>query len=127
MDVRQNRAYTREHEWVRLEGNIAYIGITDHAQEALGAIVFAELPPEGKVLQAGDSFAVLESVKAASSVYTPVAGHVVFVNRTLDEKPELLNETPYEQPIVGISPVDEAMLAGLMDAEAYTAFVASGG
>ena len=127
MDVRQNRTYTREHEWVRLEGNIAYIGITDHAQEALGAIVFAELPQEGKVLEAGDSFAVLESVKAASSVYTPVAGNIVFVNRTLDEKPELLNETPYEQPIVGISPVDAVMLAGLMDAEAYTAFVASGG
>ena len=127
MDVRQNRTYTREHEWVRLEGNIAYIGITDHAQEALGAIVFAELPPEGKAVEAGDSFAVLESVKAASSVYTPVAGNIVFVNRTLDEKPELLNETPYEQPIVGISPVDAVMLAGLMDAEAYTAFVASGG
>ena len=127
MDIRQDRVYTRDHEWVRLEGNTAYIGITDHAQEALGAIVFAELPPEGEKMEAGDSLAVLESVKAASAVYTPVAGTVVLVNRALDDKPERLNEDPYGNHIAGIAPVDAAMLAGLMDAEAYEAFVASGG
>jgi glycine cleavage system H protein len=127
MDVRQDRMYTREHEWVRLEGNTAYIGITDHAQEALGAIVYAELPPDGKEMKAGDSLAVLESVKAASSVYTPLAGKIVSVNHALDDKPELLNEAPYENHIAGISPVEVVMLAGLMDADSYTAFVASGG
>jgi glycine cleavage system H protein len=125
MDVRQDRMYTREHEWVRLDGNTAYIGITDHAQEALGAIVYVELPPEGKELEAGDSLAVLESVKAASSVYTPFAGEVVFVNRALEDKPELLNEAPYEHHIAGVFPVDALMLAGLMDAEIYEAHVAS--
>lgn len=127
MDVRQDMKYTREHEWVRMEGDTAYIGITDHAQEALGAIVYVELPLEGKEMEAGDSFAVLESVKAASSVYTPFAGKIVFVNRALEEKPELLNEEPYEQHIAGISPVDQSLFSGLMDAESYTVFVASGG
>lgn len=127
MDVRQDRMYTREHEWVRLEGDTAYIGITDHAQEALGSIVYVELPVEGKEMEAGDSLAVLESVKAASSVYAPFAGKVAFVNRALEDKPELLNEEPYEQHIAGITPVDPSMISGLMDAESYTDFVASGG
>jgi glycine cleavage system H protein len=119
--------YTREHEWVRLDGDTAYIGITDHAQEALGAIVYAELPPDGKEMAVGDSLAVLESVKAASSVYTPLAGKVVSVNHALDDKPELLNEAPYENYIAGIAPVEAGMLSGLMDADSYAAFVASGG
>lgn len=126
MATKNDRMYTKEHEWVKVEGNVAYIGISDHAQEALGAIVFVELPAEGKVLAAGDAFAVLESVKAASSVYTPVAGRVVSANRALDPNPELLNDAPYEQHIVAIE-MSGSLPSDLMDAAAYDAFVASEG
>jgi len=125
MNVRQDRRYTKEHEWVMLEGDVALVGITDYAQETMGAIVFVELPQEGKTFSMGDSFAVIESVKAASSVYSPVSGRVTSMNRTLEDKPELLNEEPYDQPLVGFSPVDAAQLEGLMDAVAYQAFLAS--
>ncbi len=123
MDIRQDRRYTVEHEWVKVEGDVALIGITDHAQENMGAIVFVELPAEGKVFKAGDSFAVIESVKAAASVYAPLGGQVTRINRALEDKPELLNEAPYEQPIAGISPVDASMLSGLMNADEYRAFL----
>lgn len=126
MGTRQDRMYTKEHEWVRVEGDTAFIGITDHAQEALGDIVFVELPPEGKTMIAGDVLAVLESVKAASSVFAAVSGNVVAVNKALEDKPELLNEAPYDQFIAGLAPVEAVMLDGLMDADAYDAWVATG-
>ena len=96
MEIKQDRLYTQEHEWLRQEGNRLYVGISDHAQEALGAIVFVELPAVGKVLPAGAAVAVVESVKAASSVYTPVGGTVLEVNAQLEEQPEMLNEAPYD-------------------------------
>ena len=127
MDIRQDRMYTKEHEWVRLEDGVALIGISDHAQEAMGAIVFVELPAEGKQIALGATLAVVESVKAASDVYSPVAGKVVRVNRSLDQTPELLNEAPYEQFIAALAPEGGILPGGLMTPDEYAAFVAANG
>lgn len=126
MEIKQDRLYTQEHEWLRQEGNRLFVGISDHAQEALGAIVFVELPAVGKVLPAGAAIAVVESVKAASSVYTPVSGTVVEVNSQLEDKPELLNEAPYDAWIACLEGTS-AFPEGLMDASAYADFLAENG
>ena len=115
--------YVASHEWVRLEpdGSLT-IGITDHAQAALGDLVFVEAPEAGRVLKAGDSCAVVESVKAASDVYAPVAGTVTAANPALTDAPELLNSDPYGAGwICRIEISDPSELDGLMDAEAYRA------
>ena len=93
--IPENLRYTKEHEWVRLEGDLATVGITDHAQEALGDIVYVELPEVGRVVKAGEAFAVVESVKAASDVYAPVAGEIIAVNERLQDEPQLVNTDPY--------------------------------
>lgn len=121
-----DRKYTGEHEWILFEGENARVGITAHAQEALGDIVYAELPAVGDSFAAGDSFAVVESVKAVSNVYTPVGGEIVAVNEALDANPELLNEAPYEN-YIAIFKVNEVDEAALMDAAAYDAFIAEQG
>jgi len=115
--------YVKSHEWVKLEadGSIT-VGITDHAQHALGDLVFVETPKVGRKLAAGEACAVVESVKAASDVYAPIAGEVTEVNAALANAPETLNSDPY----VGgwmwkMKPVDAADVAGLLDAAAYTA------
>ena len=95
MSIPEELQYTRSHEWVRIENDTATVGITDHAQEELGDIVFVELPEEGATLQAGDSFGTLESVKAVSDLYAPVGGEVVEVNEALNDSPEKINEDPY--------------------------------
>ena len=95
MNVPEELQYTKSHEWVRTEGDTATIGITDHAQEELGDIVYIELPEESATFEAGDSFGTVESVKAVSDLYTPVGGEVVEVNTTLDDSPEKINEDPY--------------------------------
>jgi glycine cleavage system H protein len=87
--------YTRTHEWVRREGDTATVGITDHAQDELGDVVFVELPEEGATFGAGDAFGTIESVKAVSDLYAPVGGEVVEVNSALDDVPEKVNEDPY--------------------------------
>jgi glycine cleavage system H protein len=87
--------YTKTHEWVRREDDVATVGITDHAQEELGDVVFIELPEEGASFDAGDSFGTIESVKAVSDLYAPVGGEVVEVNETLNDSPERVNEDPY--------------------------------
>jgi len=122
----KDRKYTRDHEWVLVEGKNARIGISDHAQDALGDIVFVELPAVGDSVGAGTSFAVVESVKAASEIYTPVGGKVVEVNEALENQPELINADPYGAfiAVIEIAELDEA---NLMDADAYDAFVASEG
>lgn len=125
MEIRQDRLYTKEHEWVRQEGNRLYVGISDHAQEAMGAVVFVELPAIGKVLGAGDACTVVESVKAASSVYMPVAGTVAEVNTALEDQPELLNEAPYESWIVCLACSGD-LPDSLMDGAAYEAWLAEG-
>lgn len=95
MSVPQDLQYTKSHEWVRMEDDVATIGITDHAQEELGDVVFVELPEEGASLSAGDTFGTIESVKAVSDLYAPMGGEVVEVNGALDDAPENVNEDPY--------------------------------
>ncbi len=95
MSVPEELFYTRTHEWMRREGDIATVGITAHAQDELGDVVFVELPETGATFGAGDSFGTIESVKAVSDLYTPVGGEVVEVNETLNDAPEQVNEDPY--------------------------------
>jgi glycine cleavage system H protein len=100
--------YTKSHEWVRIEGDTTTIGITDHAQDELGDVVFVELPDEGATFDAGESFGTVESVKAVSDLYAPVGGEVVEVNSTLEDAPENINEDPYgEGWIVKLRTADE--------------------
>ncbi len=118
--------YTKSHEWVRDEGDgIVSIGISDHAQELLGDLVFVELPEADTTLAAGDECAVVESVKAASDVYSPLDGEVIEANETLADAPEAINEAPYDNWIFKLKLSNPAQLDELLDAEAYTALVAA--
>ena len=111
MNIPEDLQYTKSHEWVRMEGDTATIGITDHAQDELGDVVFVELPDEGATFDAGESFGTVESVKAVSDLYTPVGGEVVGVNSALEDAPENINEDPYgEGWIVKLRTTDEADL-----------------
>ena len=111
MNVPEDLQYTDSHEWVRIEGDTATIGITDHAQDELGDVVFVELPDEGATFDAGESFGTVESVKAVSDLYTPVGGEVVEVNSALEDAPENINEDPYgEGWIVKLRITDRADL-----------------
>jgi glycine cleavage system H protein len=119
------KRYTKEHEWVNIEGTTAAVGISHHAQEALGDITFVELPAVGKVLKAGDPIGVVESVKAASDIYSPVSGTVSEVNSNLDSSPELINQSPEADGwICRLSDVTAADADNLMDEAAYQAFIA---
>jgi glycine cleavage system H protein len=116
--------YTRDHEWVRLEGDVAVVGISKYAQEQLGDIVYVELPEIGKKLAKGAEAAVVESVKAASEVYAPVAGEVVAVNETLTDEPAKVNESPEVSGwFVKLKPANPTDLDALMDETAYKAFL----
>jgi glycine cleavage system H protein len=111
LNIPEDLQYTKSHEWVRIEGDTATIGITDHAQDELGDVVFVELPDEGATFDAGESFGTVESVKAVSDLYTPVGGEVVEVNSSLEDAPENINEDPYgEGWIVKLRTTDEADL-----------------
>ncbi|SDF98167.1 glycine cleavage system H protein [Onishia taeanensis] len=117
-----NLRYTESHEWILDNGDgTVTIGITDHAQESLGDVVFVDLPEVGQELGAGEEFGVIESVKAASDLYAPLAGEVVEVNEALEDAPETVNEAPYEGGwIAKLKLADEGELSKLLDAEAYT-------
>lgn len=120
MNIPDNLRYSASHEWVREESDgTLSIGITDHAQESLGELVFVELPEAGRRLAAGDACAVVESVKAASDVYAPIAGEVVARNEALAEAPGQVNKDPYAAWLFRIKPADGARADNLMDAEAY--------
>ena len=123
MNVPEELRYTTDHEWARLEeGGRVRIGITDYAQDALGDVVFVQLPEVGASYASNDTFSEVESTKSVSDVYAPLAGSVVEVNGELVESPELLNEDPYgEGWICTMEPADEAAYAGLLDADAYRA------
>ncbi len=125
MNVPTDLRYTSEHEWVRSEpdGTLA-VGITDHAQAALGDLVYIELPDVGRTLKAGDACAVVESVKAASDVYAPVGGEVVAVNAELPDAPEKANDDAYASWFFKVKPSDAGELAKLLDAKAYEALIA---
>jgi len=120
--------YTKEHEWVRLDGEIATVGISDHAQAQLGDIVFVELPEVGRTVSRGDAMAVVESVKAASDIYAPVAGEVVEANEKLNDDPALVNSGAESDGwFCRIRLADAGEVEQLMDAGAYKAFVESMG
>ena len=120
MNVPKDLKYTDSHEWVRTEADgTVTIGITDHAQAALGDLVFIELPAVGRKLAAGEASAIVESVKAASDVYAPLAGDVVAVNADLTGAPEKVNESAYEAWLYRLKPADPAALAKMLDAAAY--------
>lgn len=124
MKTLQELKYSREHEWVKVEGNRAYVGITDHAQDALGDIVFVELPEVGDEIEAGGILGTVESVKAASDIYAPISGRVVEVNEELENSPEKINETPYEAWIAILEISDPSELEDLMSAKEYEKFCA---
>jgi glycine cleavage system H protein len=126
MTVLEDLMYTREHEWIRMEGTSARIGITDYAQDHLGDVVFIELPTVGGRLDAGATLASLESVKAVSEVFMPFAGVVLAVNTTLESHPELLNEDPYASWIARVAFEERPDGAAVMDAGAYRALCAEG-
>ncbi len=116
--------YTSEHEWIRIEGDTAWIGITEYAQNALGDLVYVELPEVGRTLEKGDDFAVVESVKTAAEVYTPVSGEVVEVNDNLPDNPEQIKAGIEEGWIAKIKIADPAQLDDLMDESKYEEFKA---
>jgi len=116
--------YTKEHEWARLEGARVRVGITDFAQDALGDVVYVDLPEVGAAVQAATPFGEVESTKSVSDIYSPVTGTIAERNPLIEERPELVNEQPYEDGwLIVVSVADEASLEGLMDAAAYRSFV----
>ncbi len=119
MKIPKDLYYTETHEWVKVEDGIAYIGITDYAQDSLGEIVFVELPEENDQITQFSEFAAIESVKAASDLNAPVSGVIVAVNEELEDNPELLNEEPYENWIIKVEIEDETELNKLLNAEEY--------
>ena len=124
MNVPQNLRYNSSHEWVLLEGDIATIGISDHAQEELTDVVFVELPPVGKSVDVGDPTAVVESVKAASDIYAPVSGEVVEVNNEVEANPALVNTDPYGKGwIFKLKVKNAAQIEALLDAAGYEALI----
>lgn len=124
MNFPTNVKYTSEHEWIRVEGDIAYVGITDYAQEQLGDIVFVDIQTEGETLAAGDTFGTIEVVKTISDLFIPVAGEVLEQNEALADQPELVNKDPYgEGWLIKIKPAADADFDALLDAEAYKALV----
>ncbi len=114
--------YSESHEYVKVEGNFGFIGISDYAQHALGNVVYVDMPDVDDEVSAGEEFGAVESVKAASDLIAPVSGVVVEVNEALDDQPELINEDAYENWIIEVALADKSELDNLMDAKAYTAF-----
>jgi len=124
MDIPKELKYTKEHEWAKEEGDTALLGITDFAQHSLGDVVFVELPEVGTQLKKGEAFGSVESVKAASDIYSPLSGEVIEINSELEDHPELLNESPYENGwIIKIRVSDSGESAELMNEAQYAEFV----
>ncbi len=124
MNIPAELKYTNDHEWVRMEGDVAYIGITDYAQGELGEIVFVDVPSEGDTVAQGEVFGSIEAVKTVADLLMPIEGEVLELNPDLDEQPELVNDAPYEGGwIVKVKVADASQLEGLMDAAAYKAFL----
>lgn len=118
--------YTKEHEWAYVEGKIATIGVTHHAQDALGEVVFVELPAKGKILKRGDTFGVVESIKAVSDLYSPLSGKVLETNTSLSDEPGMTNQDPYNKAwMVKLELQDPSELTGLLSADDYKKLVES--
>jgi glycine cleavage system H protein len=125
MRVPENLLYSKDHEWIRVEGTKGFIGISDYAQHHLGDIVYIELPEMDREVLSGEDLGVIESVKAVATLFTPASGVINQVNEELEESPELLNQDPYENWIAAIELSDQGELAQLMNAEAYAAYCAT--
>lgn len=123
MNIPSDRQYAKSHEWVRLEGDTATVGITDHAQAELTDVVFVELPETGRTVTAGEPSAVVESVKAASDIYSPVSGEIIEVNTALESDPALLNTDPHEGGWIFKIRVAGELPSDLMDGSAYGEFI----
>ena len=124
MNCPENVKYTSEHEWIRLEGEVAYIGIADYAQEQLGDIVFVDIPTVGETLSTGEVFGTIEVVKTISDLFLPVGGEILEENEALADQPELVNKDPYgEGWLIKIKPDSGADFASLLDANAYKALI----
>lgn len=123
MELREGLLYSKSHEWVKEEGDVAVIGLTDYAQSELGDLVFVNLPEEGDEISVGEAFSDVESVKAVSDVYAPVSGTVCEINEELMDAPEKINEAPYEAWFVKVKDITEK--EELLSAEEYKAFVES--
>lgn len=124
MNFPTNVKYTKEHEWIRLEGDVAYVGITDYAQKQLGDIVFVDIPTEGETLAANEVFGTIEVVKTISDLFLPVSGEILEQNEALADQPELVNQDPYgEGWLIKIKPAADADFDSLLDAEAYKALI----
>lgn len=124
MNFPTNVKYTQEHEWIRVEGDVAYVGITDYAQEQLGDIVFVDIQTVGEALESGEAFGTIEVVKTISDLFLPVAGEVLEQNEALEAQPELVNQDPYgEGWLIKIKPAADADFSSLLDADAYRALV----
>jgi glycine cleavage system H protein len=122
----QEYRYSRDHEWILVEGDRGRIGITEYAQKALGEVVFLDLPEVGRALKAGEQFGTVESVKAVSELYSPVSGEVLAVNAELAKKPETINKDPHGAAwMIEVKITDQAAVAELLDAAAYQALVDS--
>jgi glycine cleavage system H protein len=124
VEILDELKYTKEHEWARIEDDLVVIGITDYAQDALGEIVYIELPSEGDEVTKGNPFGAVESTKSVSDLYAPISGEVVEVNEALLDSPEVINEDPYgEGWMIKVKPYDIGELQDLMDSEEYTEFI----
>ena len=121
--VMEGLYYTKDHEWVRVEGERAYIGITDYAQHSLGSIVYVELPSVGDEISKDDNLGGVESVKAASDIIMPVSGEVLEINEDLEDNPELVNEGPYDNHLVVVKLTDAGEIEDLLSKEDYEAFI----
>lgn len=116
--------YAKSHEWVRLEGNVAVVGVSDYAQHLLSDVVYVDLPEAGDPVTAGESLGTVESVKAAEDAYSPISGEVIEINTALEDHPEWVNEDPYGKAwLIKVKPGDAGELDGLMDVVAYEAYV----
>ena len=115
--------YTKDHEWIRLDGSTGTVGITDFAQKQLGDVVYVDLPEVGTALTSGQTFGTIESVKAVSELYAPVSGTVTEVNSALKDKPELVNTTPHDAWMIKVTLASPGEAGGLLDADAYQALI----
>jgi len=124
MNIPEDLKYTKDHEWIRVDGDVAVIGVTDYAQDQLGEIVFVELPQEGEEFALGDAFGVVESVKSVNDVFLPMTGLIREVNDPLSDSPETLNDDPYEEGwMVKVQIMNHKELDGLLTAAEYEAYV----
>ncbi len=119
LNLPENLHYTKDHEWVRIDGDSALVGISDYAQDQLGDIVYVEMPEVGDEFSQGEEFGTLESVKAVSEIYLPLTGEIIEVNEALEDAPELVNKDPYENWLVRIRPADLSELDELLSVDEY--------